>query len=46
VRRRRALLRHFGSVRRLREATLEEIAAAPGITVTLAGRIQEHLGRV
>jgi excinuclease ABC subunit C len=45
-RRRRALLRHFGSVRRLREATLEEIAAAPGITVTLAGRIQEHLGRV
>ena len=29
--RRRALLREFGSVRRLRSATVEEVAAVPGI---------------
>jgi len=29
--RRKALLRHFGSLRRLREATAEEIATVPGI---------------
>ncbi len=42
-RRRRALLRHFGSVRRLRAATPEEIAAVPGITLTLAAQIKEQL---
>jgi excinuclease ABC subunit C len=40
--RRRALLRHFGSLKRVREATVEELAAAPGITLTLATKIREH----
>jgi excinuclease ABC subunit C len=41
--RRRALLRHFGSVRRLREASVAELQRVPGITAALAARIQEHL---
>ncbi|HXJ33560.1 MAG TPA: excinuclease ABC subunit UvrC [Candidatus Eisenbacteria bacterium] len=41
--RRRALLRHFGSVRRIREATLEELTAFTGITAEIAGRIKEAL---
>src|SRR5262245_9881324 len=44
-RRRRALLRHFGSLRRVREASTEEIAAVPGITLTLAAEIKQHLAR-
>jgi len=45
-RRRRALLRHFGSLRRLREASVEEIAAVPGITLTLAGEIKQRLAGI
>jgi excinuclease ABC subunit C len=45
-RRRRALLRHFGSLRRLREATPEELATVPGITLTLAAQIKEQLASV
>jgi excinuclease ABC subunit C len=41
--RRRALLRRFGSVRRLREATIEELVTVPGITPEVATRIQEAL---
>ncbi|GIW41349.1 MAG: UvrABC system protein C [Candidatus Binatia bacterium] len=41
--RRRRLLRHFGSVKRLREASVEEIASVPGLTRTLAATIKEHL---
>jgi excinuclease ABC subunit C len=37
--RKRALLRHFGSVKRLREATAEEIAAVPGIPVQVAEEV-------
>lgn len=37
--RKRALLRHFGSVKRLREASLEEIMAVPGIPAEVAERI-------
>lgn len=37
------LLRHFGSLRRLQEATLKELAAAPGIGVKSARRIYEGL---
>jgi excinuclease ABC subunit C len=44
-RRRRALLRRFGSLRRLGEASAEEIAAVPGVTLTLAARIKEQLAR-
>jgi excinuclease ABC subunit C len=44
-RRRRALLRRFGSLRRVEEATPEDIATVPGITLTLAARIKEQLGK-
>ena len=39
--RRKALLSHFGSLKKLRGATPEEIAAVPGIGVTLAAAIHE-----
>jgi excinuclease ABC subunit C len=42
--RRRALLRTFGSAKRVREAPVEQIAAVPGIGAALAARIKEHLG--
>jgi excinuclease ABC subunit C len=42
-RRRRDLLRHFGSLRRLREATAEELMAVPGITQEIAARVKEVL---
>ena len=42
-RRRRALLRRFGSVKRIGEATAEELASVPGITLTLAAQIKERL---
>jgi excinuclease ABC subunit C len=41
--RRRALLRHFGSLKRVRAATLEELSQAEGISVALAARIHEGL---
>jgi excinuclease ABC subunit C len=42
--RRRALLRVFGSAKRVREAPVEQIAAVPGIGPSLAARIKETLG--
>jgi excinuclease ABC subunit C len=42
-RRRGALLRHFGSLRHMAEAPVEEIATVPGITPTLAAQIKERL---
>jgi excinuclease ABC subunit C len=42
-RRRRDLLRHFGSLRRLRAATLEELVTVPGISTDIAARIKEML---
>ena len=41
--RRRALLRHFGSVRLIREASVDEIAAVPGMSQALALRVKDHL---
>jgi excinuclease ABC subunit C len=41
--RRRALLRVFGSAKRVREAPVEQIAAVPGISSALAARIKETL---
>ncbi len=41
--RRRALLRAFGSVRRVREASVEEIASVPGIGRGLAERVHDAL---
>ncbi len=42
-RRRGALLRVFGSMKRVREAPVEQIAAVPGIGAALAARIKAHL---
>ena len=44
-RRRRALLRRFGSLKRVAEASPEELATVPGITSVLAARIKEELAR-
>jgi excinuclease ABC subunit C len=44
-RRRRALLRHFGSLARVRQASVEELAVVPGVTLSLAERIKEELAR-
>ncbi|HET7700308.1 MAG TPA: excinuclease ABC subunit UvrC [Candidatus Limnocylindria bacterium] len=41
--RKRALLRAFGSVRGLREATLADVAAIPGVGAALARRIKDTL---
>jgi excinuclease ABC subunit C len=41
--RRKWLLTHFGSLQAIREATIEELTAAPGITAELAQSIKEHL---
>jgi len=41
--RRRALLRHFGSLKRLRAASIDAIAAVPGISTRLATDIHAQL---
>lgn len=41
--RRRALLEHFGSVRAVRAATTEQVAAVPGFSSGLATIVVEHL---
>ena len=41
--RKRGLLRRFGSLAALREASIEQLAAVPGIGRALATAIQEHL---
>lgn len=43
--RRKTLLRHFGSLRKLRAATVEEIAAVPGVGPRTASAIKEALAR-
>ena len=42
-RRKSALLRQFGSVQRIREATVEELVAATGMTQEQAKKIKEYL---
>ncbi|MEO0079462.1 MAG: excinuclease ABC subunit UvrC [candidate division WOR-3 bacterium] len=44
-RRRQALIQHFGSVERLRRATVEEISQVPGFGLTLAEKVFEALRR-
>ncbi len=41
--RRRKLLKHFGSIDAIRAATVEEIAALPGIPYTVAEAVKAHL---
>ena len=43
--RKKALLKRFGSVRRIREAWLDEVAATPGNQPRAAERLKEHLAR-
>jgi excinuclease ABC subunit C len=42
-RRKRALFRHFGSVKKINEASIEEIASVPGMTRQLAERVKEYV---
>jgi excinuclease ABC subunit C len=42
-RRKNALLRHFGSIQRIREASLEELVAAAGVSRHQAEKIKEYL---
>lgn len=42
--RQKALLSHFGSVKRIRQASAEQIAQVPGIGTALAATIKETLG--
>jgi len=44
-RRQRELLRRFGSVKGVREATREEISRVPGFSEALATRVLTYLGR-
>lgn len=41
--RRKALLRHFGSIEAIRNASLEELAAVPGMTRSAAEQVKAHL---
>lgn len=42
--RKKALLKTFGSIKRIRAASVEEIAAVEGMTREVAERVLEHLG--
>ncbi len=44
--RRRALLRHFGSLRKIRAASLDEIAAVKGFNSEIAAAIRRHLDEI
>lgn len=41
--RRQALLKHFGSIEGIREATMEELMAVPGMIRRAAEQVKEHL---
>ena len=41
--RKKQLIRHFGSVKGIREASLEDLAAAPGMTMRLAAAVREYV---
>ena len=43
--RRKTLIKHFGSLKRLREASVEEIALVPGIGPRTAGAIKDAVSR-
>src|SRR5439155_22876630 len=40
--RRKALLRHFGSAKRVSEASVDELEAAPSMSRTSAGKVWRH----
>ncbi|MBW3662261.1 MAG: excinuclease ABC subunit UvrC [Actinobacteria bacterium] len=41
--RRQALLKHFGSVKAIRQASLDDLAAVPGVSLTIATAVRQHL---
>jgi excinuclease ABC subunit C len=41
--RKSSLIKHFGSIHRIKEATLEELASTKGMNPNLAKKIKEHL---
>lgn len=41
----KALLKHFGSVAKLRDATIEQIAGTPGVGPALAEQVHAHITR-
>jgi len=41
--RRKALLRHFGSLARIKRAAIDDLAQVPGVTTALAATIHAHL---
>jgi excinuclease ABC subunit C len=43
--RKKALLKRFGSLRRIREASVDELVETPGITRSLAENLKRHLAR-
>ncbi len=43
--RKKALLKRFGSVRKIREASVDEVAETPGISREIAERLKGHLAR-
>jgi excinuclease ABC subunit C len=43
--RQRQLLRHFGSLKKVREAAIDELAAAPGMTRAVAEAVHGHWAR-
>ncbi len=44
--RQRLLLRHFGSLKKIRDATVDELAAVPGMTAKAAAAVGRQLGGV
>ena len=42
AKKRQALLRHFGGIRPLQSATIEELVKVDGISVNLAQRLVDH----
>ncbi len=44
--RKRRLIRHFGSLERIREASVDEIASLEGMNRTVAERVKEFLGKL
>ena len=43
--RRKALLKYFGSLRKLRAATVEQLAEVPGVGLKTAAAVKEALGQ-
>jgi excinuclease ABC subunit C len=44
--RKQALLKHFGSVRAISAASVDELAALEGMTRDAAEKVKEYIGRV